>query len=304
MINDTDTNSLVLFTRASEMLAEANTIQKAKELKDLALTAADWAKRKDMGEAAIQHCRSYALEAERKMGEMLRETERAKANQYSKKGAELPYVTKQPAPTLAELGLTKRDSAEAQKLARLPRETFDEIKSGDRTRSGAVVPHVSHNSGENEWYTPPEYVEAARKVMGCINLDPASTEIANKIVGAERYFCIENNGLEQNWAGNVWMNPPYASELIKLFISKFSSHVGAGDIVQGIVLVNNATETVWFRELIDCASAVVFTTGRVKFLDPQGNPGAPLQGQAVIYFGENRELFVQEFRHFGWSAYL
>ena len=52
------------------MLAEADTIQKAKELKSLALTAAEWAKRKNMGEEAIQHCRSYALEAERKMGQL------------------------------------------------------------------------------------------------------------------------------------------------------------------------------------------------------------------------------------------
>lgn len=42
--------SLAVMSRAAEMLAEATTIQKAKELKDLALTAADWAKRKKMGE--------------------------------------------------------------------------------------------------------------------------------------------------------------------------------------------------------------------------------------------------------------
>ena len=60
-------DSLVIFSRASQMLAEADSILKAKELKSLALTAADWAKRKGMGEKAIQHCRSYAAEAERRM---------------------------------------------------------------------------------------------------------------------------------------------------------------------------------------------------------------------------------------------
>ena len=107
------------------MLAEADTIQKAKELNSLALTAAEWAKRKNMGEEAIQHCRSYALEAERKMGQMLKETERAKGvrldgKQKGKIGGNvvLPPIEQ---PTLLTLGLSKRESSEAQMLAELPR---------------------------------------------------------------------------------------------------------------------------------------------------------------------------------------
>src|SRR5271166_5516519 len=101
-------DSLAIFTRAEAMLAEADTVQKAKELKSLALTAADWAKRKGMGEEAILHCRSYALEAERKMGEMLTATERAQG-----KRTDLVTARNQVGePTLADLGLTKRESAE------------------------------------------------------------------------------------------------------------------------------------------------------------------------------------------------
>jgi len=41
--------------------------------------------------------------------------------------------------------------------------------------------------------------------------------------------------------------PPYSAELIKPFCDKYADEVAANDITQGFVLVNNATETSWFR---------------------------------------------------------
>lgn len=167
-----------------------------------------------------------------------------------------------------------------------------------------LKPHVSYNSGENEWYTPPEYIEAARRVMGGIDLDPASSDIANKIVKAHTYYTKVANGLVQEWHGRTWLNPPYSPELIKLFVSKYYESVENGTVTEGIVLVNNATETQWFYQLVECSSAVVFTKGRVRFLDPEGNPGAPLQGQAILYYGDNTSKFLGEFIVFGWGARL
>lgn len=120
------------------MLAEANTIQSAKELKNLALTAADWARRKGMGEQTILHCQSYALEAERKMGEMLDKTERAKPPNPKPPKDRRSHDVTDDAPTLASLGLTKRESAEAQALAEVPQAEFEKIKSGRLPKRTAI----------------------------------------------------------------------------------------------------------------------------------------------------------------------
>ena len=96
------------------------------------------------------------------------------------------------------------------------------------------------------------------------------------------------------------MNPPYSSELIGLFISKIVQE--REDYAQAVVLVNNATETEWFNKLISVATAVCFPKSRVKFYMPDGKTGAPLQGQAVIYIGENVASFLQAFSGFGWEC--
>jgi len=131
-----ESNSLSIFSKASVMLAEANTVQKTKELKDMAIVAGEWARRKKLGEEAEQHCRNYALEAERKMGELLRSAEKNRgaegsgSNQHVKQ-VRLHSVTAPP--TLKELGITKRESAEAQFLASIPVAIFEDVKKGEKT---------------------------------------------------------------------------------------------------------------------------------------------------------------------------
>lgn len=160
--------------------------------------------------------------------------------------------------------------------------------------------HVTHNSGNNEWYTPSVFVDAARACLGEIDLDPASSPIANETVRAKQIFTAEQDGLKQPWHGRVWLNPPYAQPLIAQFAEAVASKYETGEIEEAIVLVNNATETAWFRRMLRAASAVCLPAGRIKFVDPEGKPsGAPLQGQAILYMGERVHDFTEAHKALG-----
>ena len=162
-------------------------------------------------------------------------------------------------------------------------------------------PHVVNNSGNNEWYTPQPIIELARSAMGGITLDPASSEVANQTVQAENYFTVEDNGLEKEWFGNVWLNPPYSAELIGKFSEKLIAE--RENYEQAIVLVNNATETEWFNKVVSIASAVCFPKGRIRYYSPEKVSNTPLQGQALLYIGNDVKSFVKKFASVGWVAY-
>ena len=60
-----------------------------------------------------------------------------------------------------------------------------------------------------EWISNRDLVDSAHLLMGNIDLDPASSVMANKYVNAKNFYTITDDGLnDQEWHGSVYLFPP------------------------------------------------------------------------------------------------
>jgi phage N-6-adenine-methyltransferase len=163
----------------------------------------------------------------------------------------------------------------------------------------AVQARGTQGTGENERFTPAEYIEMARAVLGEIDLDPATHEKAQETIRAVKYFTKDDDGLSHEWHGRVWLNPPYAGALVAEFAEKMVASWNAGELVAAFMLTNAYTETSWWHALAAASSAVCFTRGRIKFESPHGEKCAPTNGQSFFYFGTELERLWEEFSDVG-----
>lgn len=157
---------------------------------------------------------------------------------------------------------------------------------------------VNQDSGNSEWFTPPEIIEAAREVMGSIDLDPASCYEANQIVKAQMFYIID--GLGESWLHrNVWMNHPFSRENNKAWIAKFVGTYLAGNMEQGCCITYAATSEEWFRPLLEWPQC--FLHGRTNYLDPVTLKPVKgvTKGSVVTYLGPNVARFAQVFSKLG-----
>ena len=168
-------------------------------------------------------------------------------------------------------------------------------------KSLSGVPAALQMSESNEWYTPSQYIEAARRVMGGIDLDPASNPTANETVKATAFYTQSDNGLAYEWEGRVWLNPPYGRDGGESNQATWSARLieeyRAGRVTEAVLLVNAVTDRVWFAPLWDFT--ICFTDHRIRFYDESGEAGSPTHGNALIYFGEHKDRFVDAFKGFG-----
>ena len=166
--------------RVDGMLAEIKTVVEAKDILDKAAVMHQYAKRLKVGIECERPIAIAVLKIKAALGELM------PAKSPSERGSSGGRGNKASSP--AELALGKEAKAAYRKIAK-NKDKLDEYLDAvsDVPTQGGFLKwtkntHVANNSCNNEWYTPPKFIEAAREVMGSIDLDPATSKVAQETV--------------------------------------------------------------------------------------------------------------------------
>ena len=138
--------------------------------------------------------------------------------------------------------------------------------------------HWESPSKSDDWFTPPHVFEA----LGCtFDLDVAGNHRARVPTRGALY----SGGLEADWNGFVWMNPPFGvRNSLGAWLRRFFDHGN------GVALTPDRTSAPWFREAWPRADAVLFTP-KLQFLRPDGTAGkSPSNGTALWAAGSAATL--------------
>lgn len=138
---------------------------------------------------------------------------------------------------------------------------------------------VMFSSKTNMWATPQYFFEEVDKEFN-FDLDVCAIPENAK---CENYFTPDVDGLEQEWKGVCWMNPPYGREIGKWIKKAFEESLKGSTVV---CLLPSRTDTRWFHHYIYHRAEVRFLKGRLKFGGAENS--APFPNMLVIFRGVRR----------------
>jgi hypothetical protein len=134
--------------------------------------------------------------------------------------------------------------------------------------------HQRSVGDSQDWITPRSIIES----LGPFDLDPAAS-------APQPWPCARvgwtSGGLEREWFGRVWLNPPFQRYEVAHWIQRLAQHGN------GTALLHARTEADWFEPVWEKAHGILFLADRIYFHYPDGrraeaNSGAPA---CLIAFG-------------------
>jgi hypothetical protein len=172
--------------------------------------------------------------------------------------------------------------------------------------------NIQHSSRTDQWGTPVTVLALVHKVLGQIDLDPASNEKFNMAVQATHFYTKEIDALSlSHWhAGSVFLNPPGGKtdnrSNTELFWSHLMGQRQAGRVTHAIFMAFSL-EALQTTQRDGQGGALRFPLciprKRIKFVDSYGAPGpAPSHSNAIVYVPgtiDKTDLFLKTFKSLG-----
>jgi phage N-6-adenine-methyltransferase len=131
--------------------------------------------------------------------------------------------------------------------------------------------NVHFSSKTDMWSTPQSFFTKYDEKYN-FNLDVCASEDNAKCA---KYFTETDDGLQQEWEGVCWMNPPYGREIIKWMKKAYESSLNGATVV---CLVPARTDTTWWHEYA--------MKGTIEF---RNECSAPFPSAIVVFNGGRNE---------------
>lgn len=159
----------------------------------------------------------------------------------------------------------------------------------------ALSPNQANRATKPDYGTPPNVVEAARYLLGRIDLDPASSAKRNiDTIHAMHFF--DSKGLDLPWHGCVFLNPPggVGANGTKAWWNKLCQEYSSGSITAAIFVAFSIEGLQWSQgtKIPMLNFPIWIPSKRIAYLDHDtGIPiKSPPKPSAIIWLPETKTV--------------
>jgi len=212
---------------------------------------------------------------------------------------------------------TERQAARRKRLKELSRNNNNVTRlmelpvPTDRTAQHSFMPVAGDmpdlpEANRDDSYTPEKFIIAARQTLGWIDLDPASSRLAQATIMAYHWCGLDHpqpdrrDGLTVPWAGRLWVNPPFSGGYLLRYTKRLLAAYHEGDVTAACLLTICDSTTEYSHLLLTHATAFCWPHDRINFIRPalidtNGNPGS----HVIWYIGREVKRFRSAFSSHG-----
>jgi len=184
---------------------------------------------------------------------------------------------------------------EPEEVQEAAQEAWDGLQSGEESFNSAhkkvkdaeseakdtdeehTVVDAATKQETDEWSSPRELVEPLAESVDEFDLDPCSGAETSPFASAT--YTEDDDGLSQEWHGNVWVNPPYSQ--MKQWTEKAIAEIENTKTI--FYLCKGDSSTTWWQDGADEAELICAIDHRLEFGD--GGSAAPFASHIMV-FGE------------------